>query len=59
MQICRRPGSTDVEGFPLASSGSTGPQRTASLVLPDSPLERAPSPLERAPSTGRRASETA
>ena len=43
LQICtvainRRPGSTDAEGFPVSGSSGSGPERTASLVLPDSPV---------------------
>lgn len=46
LQICtvaisRRPGSTDAEGFPVSGSSSSGPERTASLVLPDSPVREA------------------
>jgi hypothetical protein len=46
LQICtvaisRRPGSTDAEGFPVSTSSSSGPERTASLVLPDSPVREA------------------
>ena len=45
VQITRRPGSTDAEGFPLTSSSSTGGgmERTASLVLPSSPVRDAAS----------------
>lgn len=43
VQISRRAGSTDAEGFPLTSSNSSGPERTVSLVLPDSPTREAAS----------------
>ncbi len=41
VQISRRARSTDAEGFPLTSSNSSGPERAASLVLPDSPTREA------------------